>query len=136
MSVATQPSGQTCAVANGSGTVGKADVSNVAVTCTTTGGPTTYSIGGTVSGLAGSVTLANGITLTEIVTVSANGSFTFPTRVVNGSAYAVMVTTQPSGQTCSVVNGSGSVASASPVCASESPRYMAHCPSTLRWPAV
>lgn len=113
VSVATQPSGQTCAVANGSGTVGKADVSNVSVTCTSTGGPTTYSIGGTVSGLAGSVTLANGITLTEIVTVTANGSFTFPTRVVNGSAYAVMVTTQPSGQTCSVVNGSGSVASAS-----------------------
>lgn len=113
VSVATQPSGQACAVTNGSGTVGKADVSNVAVTCTTTGGPTTYSIGGTVSGLAGSVTLSNGITLTEIVTVTANGSFTFPTRVVNGSAYAVMVTTQPSGQTCSVVNGSGSVASAS-----------------------
>lgn len=113
VSVATQPSGQTCSVANGSGTVGKADVSNVSVTCTSTGGPTTYSIGGTVSGLAGSVTLANGITLTEIVTVTANGSFTFPTRVVNGSAYAVMVTTQPSGQTCSVVNGSGSVASAS-----------------------
>ncbi|HEX7769493.1 MAG TPA: GEVED domain-containing protein, partial [Dokdonella sp.] len=35
VTVATQPAGETCVVANGSGTISGADVTNVAVTCTT-----------------------------------------------------------------------------------------------------
>ena len=54
VTVKTQPVGQTCSVSNGSGTVGSANVTSVAVTCTTT---PTYSVGGTVSGLAGTVVL-------------------------------------------------------------------------------
>ena len=34
VAVLTQPAGQTCTVSNGSGTMGTADVNNVAVTCT------------------------------------------------------------------------------------------------------
>ena len=34
MTVKTNPSGQTCTVSNGSGTVGSANVTNVAVSCT------------------------------------------------------------------------------------------------------
>ena len=37
MTVKTQPSGQTCVVHNGSGTIGTADISNVIVTCTLPG---------------------------------------------------------------------------------------------------
>ena len=33
MTVKTNPSGQTCTVANGSGTIGSANVTNVAVSC-------------------------------------------------------------------------------------------------------
>ena len=56
MTVKTNPSGQTCTVSSGSGTVGSANVTNVAVTCTTsTGG--SYTVGGTVSGLSGTVVL-------------------------------------------------------------------------------
>ncbi len=44
--------------------------------------------------------------------VSANGAFTFATSLTSGSTYAVTVATQPSGQTCSVSNGSGTVAGA------------------------
>src|SRR6056297_3899528 len=70
--------------------------------------PSTYSIGGTVSGLAGS-----GLTLRnnggDDLTVSANGGFTFATEIDSGDSYSVTVATQPSSpdQTCTVTNGSG-----------------------------
>jgi hypothetical protein len=70
-----------------------------------------YSVGGTVSGLSGTVVLQdNG---GDNVSVSANGSFTFPTSLASGAGYNVTVLTNPSGQTCTVANGSGTVASAS-----------------------
>lgn len=69
---------------------------------------TQYSIGGTVSGLSGSglVLQDNG---GDNLAVSANGTFTFATKVNSGAAYAVTVLTQPSNpaQTCAVTNGSG-----------------------------
>ncbi len=113
VTVLTQPAGpaQTCAVSSGSGTVASANVTSVAVSCTTP--PTMYTIGGTVSGLAGT-----GLVLQDNggnnLAVSANGSFTFSTPVANGAAYAVTVLTQPTGpaQTCTVTGSSGTVASA------------------------
>jgi hypothetical protein len=42
----------------------------------------------------------------------ANGSFTFATSLNSGATYAITVFTQPSGQTCTVTNGSGTVGSA------------------------
>ena len=99
VTVQTQPAGQTCTVASGSGTIASANVTNVAVTCTTNA-PSTYSVGGTVSGLSGSVVLQdNG---GDNLTVSANGPFTFATKLASGAAYAVTVQTQPAGQTCTV----------------------------------
>ena len=75
MTVKTNPSGQTCTVASGSGTIGSANVTNVAVTCTNAA---TYTVGGTVSGLSGTVVLQdNG---GDDLSVTANGSFTFATR--------------------------------------------------------
>ena len=104
VTVKTNPAGQTCSVANGSGTVGSAGVTNVAVTCTAAA---TYSIGGTVSGLSGTVVLQdNG---GDDLSVSASGAFTFGTGLASGSAYSVTVKTNPAGQTCSVANGSGTV---------------------------
>jgi hypothetical protein len=68
---------------------------------------TTYTVGGTVSGLSGSVVLQdNG---GDNLTVNGNGSFTFATPVVSGSSYSVTVLTNPNGQSCSVANGSGTV---------------------------
>ena len=55
VTVSSQPTGQTCAVTNASGTVPNANVTNVAVACTNQ----TYNLGGTVSGLIGGVTLQN-----------------------------------------------------------------------------
>ncbi len=107
VTVGTQPTGETCTVTNGTGTVGTANVTNVAVAC-----KTTYSIGGTVSGLnAGtSVTLLdNG---GNPLKVTANGTFTFTTRLASGAAYKVTVSVQPTGETCTVTNGTGAVGTA------------------------
>jgi len=71
----------------------------------------TYSVGGTVSGLSGTVVLQDngGDNLSD----SAIGGFTFATSLAAGSAYDVTVQSSPAGQTCSVANGSGTVGSAS-----------------------
>ena len=67
-------------------------------------------MGGTVSGLSGTVVLQdNG---GDNLSVSANGSFTFATRLAGGAAYSVTVKTNPSGQTCTVTGGSGTIGSA------------------------
>ena len=81
---------------------GPSDVLNINV------GANEYTIGGTVSGLTNSVVLQNNGTDNE--TVSSDGAFTFSTALTEGSTYSVTVFTQPTGQTCTVTNGSGTVA--------------------------
>ncbi len=107
VTVKTNPSGQSCSVANGSGTIGAADVTNVAVSCTAN---PTYAVGGSTSGLSGTVVLRNNGG--DDLTVNTNGPFNFATKLASGAAYAVTVKTNPSGQTCSVANGSGTIGSA------------------------
>ena len=46
------------------------------------------------------------------LSVSANGAFKFATKLASGAAYDVAVKTSPSGQSCSVASGSGTVGSA------------------------
>jgi 6-phosphogluconolactonase (cycloisomerase 2 family) len=108
VTVLTQPTGQTCTVASGSGTA-NANVTNVAVTCASSS--TGVTIGGAVTGLTGTglVLLDNG---GDNLSVTQNGPFTFATSVAAGAAYAVTVGTQPSGQTCTVTNGSATAGSA------------------------
>jgi hypothetical protein len=73
--------------------------------------PVTYNIGGSVSGLTGSgLALQNNGS--DTLAVAANGPFTFSTALANAAAYNVTVSTQPSGQTCAVNGGAGTVASA------------------------
>jgi hypothetical protein len=104
VSVLAQPTGQSCAVANGSGSA-SANVTNVQVACSNLP-PTTYTIGGTVSGLAGTglVLQDNG---GDNLSVGADGAFTFSSPVASGGAYSVSVLTQPKGQSCTVTSGSG-----------------------------
>jgi N-acetylneuraminic acid mutarotase len=104
VTILMQPASASCTVSNGSGTVGNSNVTNLTVACVTTA----FSIGGNVSGLgAASITLQdNGA---DNLIVSANGSFTFATPVASGATYAVTMLTQPAGQQCTVINGSGIV---------------------------
>ena len=112
VTVAGQPANpsQTCTVSNGSGTVGKANVTSVVVTCVTNQVPR-YTVGGTTKGLAGPglVLRNNG---GDDLAVTSDGPFTFATPLTSGSSYSVTVFSQPSGQTCSVSGGSGSVGNA------------------------
>ena len=103
--VAAQPSGQACTVANGAGTATTANISNVVVTCS----DRTFNVGGTISGLTVSgLVLANG---SDTLSVPAGAStFTMPAGVAYGSSYKVTVATQPTGLTCDVANGAGTVA--------------------------
>lgn len=69
----------------------------------------TYSVGGIVSGLTTSgLELQNNTA--DTLAVSADGPFTFATKLEGGDVYAVTVSSQPTGQTCSVTDGSGTIA--------------------------
>jgi hypothetical protein len=82
-----------------------------AVALVVSSGPPTYTIGGTLIGLAPSaaVHVLNGA---DSVPISVNGSFTLPTAVVSGGNYSITVGTPTSTQTCAVQKGSGTIASA------------------------
>ena len=89
-----------------------------------------YSVGGTVAGLTGSGLVLQNNAGDDLL-VAANGSFRFSTPLASGTAYDVTVKTQPSapGQTCTVANGSGVVASAAIVsvavtCAALTPAFV------------
>jgi 6-phosphogluconolactonase (cycloisomerase 2 family) len=103
VTVGTQPTGQVCTLANGSGAGVTANVATVTVVCSSL----TYTLGGNVTGLpgGGQVTLANNGA--NPLTVAANGAFAFTTPVAYGGSYAVTVSTQPTGQICTVANGTG-----------------------------
>jgi hypothetical protein len=105
VTIPIQPSGQACTVTNGSGIATTANISNVVVTCSNR----TFTVGGTISGLTvAGLVLANG---SDTLSVPAGASsFTMPTAVAYGSSYAVTVATQPTGLTCNVTNGAGTIA--------------------------
>jgi large repetitive protein len=109
VTVAAQPTSpwQTCTVASGSGGVAGSNITNVNVTCTTN----SYTVGGMVSGLNGTLVLLNN---GDSLNLTANGSFSFGTAITSGGTYAVTVSGQPSSprQTCTVTGGSGSIAGA------------------------
>jgi len=107
ISIFAQPTGptQTCVVTPGtaSGTA-TSNVTTVAVTCPAV----TYSVGGTVVGLAAPASTTNGPltdnsfalqnNLGNTLIVSANGAFTFATPVALNDQYQVSVFTPPSTQ--------------------------------------
>lgn len=99
---------QTCDVINGMGTVAGDAVTDVVINCVTN----TYTIGGNISGLAAGNAVVLQNSLADDLVVNTDGSFTFDTAVIDEGAYAVTVLTQPDtpNQTCTVAQGSGSVA--------------------------
>lgn len=105
--IASQPFGQACTVANGSGTMGDADIADVAVNCVDIP-PVSHTVGGRVRGLKAPglvLQLNDGITLAQ----NANGIYAFNPGVAEGADYLVTVLTQPAGQTCAVSNASGTM---------------------------
>ncbi|HRH86554.1 MAG TPA: hypothetical protein PLO41_06890 [Rubrivivax sp.] len=109
VTVQTQPVGQSCSVAGGSGTI-DADgnsIDSVRVSCAFVA-----TLRGTVSGLlpGAAVTLGDG---SHRVAVSSDGPFAFAPTLADGTRYEVSVLTQPIGGNCIVPNGSGTFVAAS-----------------------
>jgi hypothetical protein len=103
VTIASQPRGQVCTVANGKGAGVTSNVTNVEVICAAQ----TFTVGGTLTGLdAGSqvVLMNHGA---DALTLTADGAFSFSTKVAFDGTYAVTVATEPSGATCSVLHGTG-----------------------------
>lgn len=108
--VVIHPDGMTCSVSNGSGTVNGADVTNIGVSCEPIA--STYTIGGTVSGLMSGKSLVLQNNGGNDITVTTEGSFTFAAQSKTGAVYNVTVATAPANQSCTVINGSGFVGQA------------------------
>ena len=68
--------------------------------------PKFVTVGVSVTGFSGG-SLALWNNGTDRLTIPSNGAFKFPLQIANGSNYAVVVATQPAGQTCTVANGIG-----------------------------
>jgi uncharacterized repeat protein (TIGR03803 family) len=103
VAVASQPTGQSCSVSSAAGTV-SGNVTTVSVICVNL-----YAIGGTVTGLS-----ASGLTLTDnggaqLPVVSGATTFTFAAPLAAGAQYDVQVSSQPTGQSCSVSSAAGTV---------------------------
>jgi N-acetylneuraminic acid mutarotase len=106
IAIVSQPAGETC-TGDQQGTVGLQTIT-VPIVCT----PSNYTVGGAVSGLSGGKTVVLNDNGGNATTVSANGSFTFSTPVAYQSPYAVTIATQPTGESCTVTNGSGTTPAA------------------------
>ncbi|KAB8062321.1 hypothetical protein GCN74_00535 [Janthinobacterium sp. FT14W] len=94
ITIAQQPKGAVCSIANGAGKASSYSVTTAVVTCKTN----TYPLSGTITGLT-----ADGLTLTigNLSTSPLNGStaYTFP-AINDGIAYNISILTYPAGQTC------------------------------------
>ena len=103
VTIGTQPTGLTCIVNNGSGTIANTNITNVSVSCKVN----TYTIGGTVSGLTASRLVLLNNEGDNLAVASGSTSFQFSTPVAYGATYAVTILTQPTGLACTVNNGAG-----------------------------
>ena len=70
----------------------------------------TFTIGGTIAGATGPVTLQN--SNGTLLVVTKEGAFTFGTPMVSSALYNVTVAVPPNSQVCRVRNGSGTIGSA------------------------
>lgn len=89
--------------------------------------PASYTVGGTLTGLAANKTLTLSDNGADSLTLSASGAFTFAKSLAQGSSYSVTMTTPPAGQSCVVTGGTGSGISANvtaiQVTCSDAPQY-------------
>ena len=111
VTVSSHPATQNCEVTaggiadDGTGTLAGSNVTDVLITCTNT-----YTVSGTVTGLAtgNSITLRNNGGDDQTITEGGSLVFNFGAQV-DGSTYAIMVFTSPitPNQTCNITGGEG-----------------------------
>ncbi len=108
------PPDQNCIVTNGSGTVAGADLNAIDITCTDI--PATYDLSGTISGFTSSSFAQWELKIGGVFANDgslSNGPVTYNfSGLADGSVYEVSVQSPPD-QSCSVINGSGTLTGAS-----------------------
>lgn len=110
VAVALPPPGQYCTVVNGLGVANNQNVTasqNIGVNCVAAV-PVTFTVTGLTPG--NSVTLSNTSAVRDTpdpLTVSTIGTYNFSWSLLTGMTFSVAVTAQPTGQTCTVQNGTG-----------------------------
>lgn len=106
VTIQSAPTSAVCTVVNGKGRTGAFNVTTVQVNCLTNA----YALGGSITGLdVGGLVLNNGA---DRVTVAAGAASFSLAKVADGAPYGVTVLTQPTGRTCSVQNGVGTMGAA------------------------
>ncbi|WP_158272834.1 cellulase family glycosylhydrolase [Limnohabitans sp. T6-5] len=100
--VTASPQDQACSVANASGALGVAAISNINIQCAAG-----FSVRGSVKGLIGDglVLQANGAK--ELAIPAGAQNFSFPQAVDLGASFLVSIKSQPVGQTCMVNQAAG-----------------------------
>lgn len=71
------------------------------------GSSSSYSVGGTISGLASGAQITLADNGSDLFTAKANGAFTFAKALTSGSNFSAAIQSQPPGQTCSISNAAG-----------------------------
>ncbi len=97
-----------CVVLNGKGATADSDIGSIAIACTVTTSPT-HAVGGTVTGVSGTLVLEdNG---RDDLTITADGPFKFPLQIPSGSSYSVTTksATGTQSQACTFTNATGIV---------------------------
>lgn len=116
VTIASQPTGQTCAINGGDGRVGGVDLTTASITCGAAG----FLLGGdyVFGGSTGLPTFRlNGgaaVSFGPGVDQPPFPTFTFPTTLQTGNTWTVVIASQPTnpGATCTLLNGKGRMASA------------------------
>jgi len=102
----TNPS-QTCTVQNNIGAIIGSNVTDIVVNCVVN----QFTVGGSVFGLGSGISLSLQTAVGDVVTVGANGPFTFPTKIDDGTSFVISISALPSNQDsqCSVIAGNGKI---------------------------
>ncbi len=115
ISVKTHPSNpsQQCSLTNQTGVIASENISNVLVSCEDTGpGGNNYTVGGRISGLAGSALELQNQGGDDFVIENGSTSFVFPQTYTDGSPYEVTIKNHPTNlnQNCTITNNAGTIA--------------------------
>ncbi|MDB2448964.1 FG-GAP repeat protein, partial [bacterium] len=105
VTISQQPATQECRIEGESGTVGSDNVKSIQVTCSTV---STYTVGGVISSLDGTLKLQ--LNEGEPLEVTDANSFVFTNQPLkDGVAYTVSIIQQPEKQNCTIVKNSGKI---------------------------
>jgi hypothetical protein len=109
VTVLSQPTApdQICAVTSGSGTINADNVKDISVACVLK----TYQVGGMLSGLPADEEVVIQINEQDPLALQANGVFSFPSPLEDGTDYEIRVVSPPAkpNWTCDVSNAIGSI---------------------------